>query len=435
MSGPLAHPAYRAWLAARTVNALGNAAAPIALAFAVLDLTGSLVSLGLVVAARSLANALLVLVGGVVADRLRRDRVLVGSNVVAAASQAAVATLVLTGTAHIPLLAALSAVNGAAAAFAFPASTALLPQTVPVALRQQATALGRLSFNAALIGGASLGGVMVVAVGPGWGIALDAMSFAVAAILFRQVRVPAARVAGVGGNALLELREGWGEFTARSWLWAIVAAFLFINAAAVGGFTVLGPAVADQTIGRTAWGLVLAVQTGGLVVGGLVALRLRPARPLLVGMLCTTALALPLVALAISPTVPVLLVVAALGGLAIEQFGVAWDVALQNHIPPERLARVSSYDALGSFIAIPVGEAAVGPIAHSVGLTPTLLGCAAIVLVASLAALADPGVRRLRRGPVPQTLPVEPRLVESAPVKYAEPGRPRNRPGPSGRTR
>ena len=109
----------------------------------------------------------------------------------------------------------------------------------------------------------------------------------------------------------------------------------------------------------------------------------------------TALAALPALALAQHPTLPVLVVAAFLAGVAIEQFGVAWDVSLQQHVPPDRLARVYSYDMLGSFLAIPVGQVAVGPLAGHIGIRPALLGCAAVILVASCLALSTSSVRGL----------------------------------------
>ncbi|WP_233255417.1 MFS transporter [Naasia lichenicola] len=167
--GPLAHAAFRWLLAARTTAVLGNAAAPIALAFAVLDLTGSPADLGLVVAARSVASVAILLLGGVIADRLPRSLILVGTSIAAAATQFAVAALVLTGSATIPGLVVLSVLNGAVAAVSLPASAALIPDTVPPQLLRPANALLRLSLNAGTIVGASLGAALVGLVGPGWG--------------------------------------------------------------------------------------------------------------------------------------------------------------------------------------------------------------------------------------------------------------------------
>ncbi|MFY1584046.1 MFS transporter [Micromonospora sp. WMMD734] len=235
MLAPLRYAAFRRLAVGRLVNMVGNAVAPVALAFAVLDLTGSVRDLGLVVGARSLMNVLFVLFGGVLADRVPRRLVLVGSNLLGAVTQAAVAALVLTGTATIPLLLALGAANGVVSALAQPASAAATPQTVPAELIQPANAIIRLGMNAGMIGGTALGGLLVAMVGPGWGLAVDAVTFAVAAVAFAGVRVPAARGAAARTGVVADLREGWTEFVARTWVWVVVLGFMVLNAALAGG--------------------------------------------------------------------------------------------------------------------------------------------------------------------------------------------------------
>ncbi|HET8616219.1 MAG TPA: MFS transporter [Actinomycetales bacterium] len=395
---PLRHGAFRWLISGRSASYLGNAVAPIALAFAVLDLTGSVTDLGWVVGARSVANVALLLFGGVVADRLPRAVVLTASCAAAALTQGMVAALVLTGAATVPLLVVLGAVNGAVSAMAFPAAAALTPQTVPERLVRQANALLRLSTNTALVGGTAVGGVLVAGVGPGWGIAVDAAMFAASGIFFSRIRVPDVRHAGTDEpSTWRQLREGWGEFTRRTWVWVVVLQFMVVNAALTGGIAVLGPAVADDTFGRRTWGFVLAVQTLGMVVGGLIALRWQPRHALRYGVALTALTAAPLLVLAHAPRPLVLAAVLLLDGIAIEQFGVAWDVSLQQNVPADRLARVYSYDAVGSFVAIPVGEMLVGPVAGQVGLEDTLTGAAVLVVLATVAALASGSVRSLRR--------------------------------------
>lgn len=417
LPGPLRHRAYRWLLAARTTSILGNAVAPIALAFAVLDLTGSVVDLGLVVAARSITNVAVLLAGGVLADRLPRDLLLVGASLAAALTQGAVAALVLTGTASIPSLVLLGALNGAVAAVSLPAAAALVPETVPFAELRSANALLRLGLNGSSIVGAAAGAGLVAAVGPGWGLAIDAAGFALAGLLFSRMRLPRASVTppppGRAGlltalrAAIGELREGWREFIRRRWVWVVVAQFGVLNAAFVGATTVLGPLVADQTFGRAGWGFVVAAQAGGLALGAVLALRWRPRRALAVGVGGMALTALPVVALAMvagglepsaagAAAVPVLIVAFALGGVALEVFAIAWDQSLQTHVPRGALSRVYSFDMVGSFLAIPLGEVLVGPLAHRFGTAPTLLGCAALVVAATAAALAVPAVRRLR---------------------------------------
>lgn len=392
---PLASPAFRWLLTGRTVNLLGSAIAPIALAFAVLDLTGSTTDLGLVVAARSLMNVLLLLYGGVLADRIPRRLLLAGSAAGAAVTQAAVAALVLSGQGQIWSLALLSAVNGAVSGVGMPAALAVLPQTLPAAHLPTGIALARLAGNSTNVLGLAVGGALVAGVGPGWGIATDAATFAVAAACFS--RLPSVTVASGRGSVLTDLREGWTEFASRTWVWVVVAQFLVVNAALAGAEGVLGPVVADRTIGRSAYGLVLAASAVGLVVGALVALRYRPHKVLRFGVAVILALALPSLGLALSPTVLVLVATFFLAGVASDLFGVAWDVSLQQNIAPDRLARVYSYDALGSFLAIPLGQVVVGPLSAVSGIRNTLLGLSAAVTVATALALSSRSVRALER--------------------------------------
>ncbi|MEU8080795.1 MFS transporter [Catellatospora citrea] len=411
---PLRHAAFRHLVTGRVVSLLGNAVAPIALAFAVLDLTRSPIALGLVVGARSLTNVLFVLFGGVLADRLPRHLVMVGSSVLAALTQAAVAALVLTGTATVPLLIGLSAVNGVVSAIAMPATAALLPQTVPGDQLTPANALNRLGGNTAMIAGAALGGVLVAAVGPGWGLAVDAATFGLGAVAFALVRVPEVRDRTAPRQSTLhELRVGWTEFVSRSWVWTVVLAVMFINAAHSGAMGVLGPTVADRTIERSGWGVVLAVETAGMVAGAVLALRLRVRRPLLVGCVSLIGFVLPTVALAESPTLPVLMVCGFLAGVAVEQFAIAWDSSLQRHVPADRLARVYSYDMLGSFLAIPVGQVLAGPLDTWIGTENALLCAAAVMALGVVGMLANHGVRHLRADtPVTTSAPVpEPAVV------------------------
>ena len=406
---PLRHSAFRLLLVGRTVSTLGNTIAPIALAFAVLDLTGSATDLGIVVGVRTTINVLFLLFGGVLADRLPRHLLMVGSCVLAGITQGTIATLVLTHSATIPLLIGLSAVNGMVAAMSMPASAAILPQTVPADERQQANALNRLSFNAAAVIGAPVGGVVVATVGPGWGIAVDATTFVLAGLCFAFLRVPGIPPAPDGSerkSILADLLTGWSEFRSRTWLWVVVAGFCVLNASWSGGLNVLGPVVANDTIGRRAWGFVLAAQTVGMILGALVAMRLRVHRFLFFGTACTAAIGLPLAVLGITPHVVPLLVAAFVAGLGLEQFGVAWETTMQEHTPADKLARVYSYDMVGSFIAIPVGEIVAGPVAQVAGVEATLVGAAVLVVLSVLAMLSSRDVRHLRhrlpeRSPVP----------------------------------
>ncbi|GAA2652465.1 MFS transporter [Paractinoplanes durhamensis] len=439
---PLKHRPFRFLLAGRTINALGNAFAPIALAFAVLDLTGSATDLGLVVGARTVVNVAFLLFGGVLADRLPKTALMVGSSLAAALTQGLVAALVLSHNATIPLLIGLAAVNGMVAALALPASASLLPLTVPADIRQQANAIGRLALNSAAILGAPAAGIVVAAVGPGWGIAVDAATFVLSAVFFGglglvfKAAAPGpgrAEPAAISGEAVVEeavsglpsedfglsaaatsvpekaagppqkrpnifvdLRTGWSEFRSRTWLWAVVAGFGVLNMAWAGGLFVLGPVIADESIGRRAWGFVLAAQTAGMILGGLLAIRLRLTRLLYFGVASCGLLALPVFVLGIHPSFWLLVITAVVAGAGVEQFGVAWETTMQEHVPADKLARVYSYDMVGSFVAMPIGEMAIGPISHVIGAEATLIGAGSLMVIAILAQLSSRDIRTLR---------------------------------------
>lgn len=392
---PLRHRAFRLLLGGRLADNLAHAIAPIALAFAVLDLGGTAGQLGLVLACRAVPTVLLVLFGGVIADRLPRHLVLVGANLVGTATQALVAVLLLTGSAEIWALAALEVVNGSASAFLFPAASGLVPLTVPPAQLQPANAMVRLVHNLAFVTGAAGGGLLVAAAGPGWAFVADALLYAAGAVLLARLRLPRTdRLASP--SVLADLRAGWAEFASRTWLWSIVVVFAFVNMAVAAGMQTLGPVVADETIGRAAWGSVLAAQAVGMVLGGLVALRIRLRRPLFVGTLAVLPTAPLLLVLGLEPRFAALAVAAVVAGVGLELFGVSWDVAMQSNIPEDRLSRVYAYDWFGSFLFIPVGQILAGPLAAAAGVRATIVASGLAVALATAAALAVPSVRRLR---------------------------------------
>jgi MFS family permease len=404
---------FRLLASARTLLMLGNSIAPVALAFAVLDLHSSASALGIVVGARSLANVVFLLFGGVLADRLPRQLILVGSSLGGALSQSAVAALVLSQNQSLVALAGFAALNGALAAFAFPASAALLPSTVSAEQRRSANAVIRLGANGAMVVGGAAAGILVAVIGSGWAIAVDSATFALAAVLFAGIRVPRptdlrsttprASTASepdaviIRGPRLIlrELGTGWREFRSHQWVWTVVLGAMLINAAYLGAVQVVGPTVADAIIGRSAWGFVLAAQTVGLVLGGLWAMRSKNASSLPRGVAFVAAMSLLPLALALAP-VPVLLVLAAvLAGIGLEQFGVAWETAVQTHIADDRLARIYSLDAFGSSVAVPLGVLSAGAAADAFGAEQVLIAAAAITVAASATLLVVPSVRRL----------------------------------------
>jgi MFS family permease len=392
--GVLREGPFRLLFAGRAISSLGDRLVPVALAFAVLDLTGSVTDLGLVIAAQTTPLIVLVLVGGVWADRLPRQLLMLGSDCVRALAQATSAVLLLTGQAHIWQLVVLQAVYGAAEAFFGPASTAVVSQTVPAAQLQPANALLGLADNAASIAGPALAGVIVAVASPGWGLAVDAVTFLISGGFLLALRIehadPQPR-----RSTLTELREGWRAFSSRAWLWASVLFFTLYLALVYAPFQVLGPAVARSHLGGAgAWAAISAALGAGAVAGGLVGLRWQPRQPLRVSFLVFLASGPALLAL-VGAHAPVVAIaaVALVDGAASSLFNAWWFTAQQTEVPAAELSRVSSWDYLGSLVLYPVGLAAVGPVAAVVGVSGTLDGAAAVGVLLSVAVLLVPEVR------------------------------------------
>lgn len=403
--GLLRERQFRLLFLGRTVSLFGSAFAPIAIAFAVLDLTGSASALGLVVAAGFVPQIVFILVGGIWADRLPRHHVMVASDVVAGAAQAAIAALVLTGVAEIWHLVVLQVIRGIAASFFFPASQGIVPQTVSPSRLQEANALLGLTRSSTQVLGTAAGGILVAAIGSGWALAFDAVTYFLGAVFLLGLRL-APNLTMPDQDFLRELREGWDSFRSRAWLWGIVVQFAFVNAAYVGAWAVLGPVVAEDELGGAAtWGVILAAGAVGTIAGGLVALRFKPQRLLLAATLTIFPFALPLVLLSFPAPAIAIGVGAFVAGVGLPLFDVFWNTAMQEQIPPEQLSRMYSYDALGSIVFIPLGAAVAGPISTVVGVTETLVGASVVIVAATLLVLLIDEVRTLRRREVATPLP------------------------------
>jgi MFS family permease len=399
LRGPLRSRNFRLLLACDVVSVAGSAFAVVAIPFAVLAIGGSVSDVGYVATASLVPMIAFLLLGGIVADRLPRHQVMVAAEVLQSIAQGVSAALVLTGRCRVWELLILGALRGTGLGFYFPAATGLLPQTVPAEHRAQANAVDTVGRNGAQIGGTALGGVLVGLAGPGWGLAADAASFAIAALLRIGMRFPA-RPPAEATSMLHELREGWHEFSSRRWLWAIVLQFAGLVAITSAALSVLGPIVADTRLGGArSWGAILASYAAGAVVGGMVMIRLRPARMLLIASLAVMVFSVLLFALAVPLTVPLVAVAALTAGICGEIFGVNWVTTMQQEIPPAALSRVSAYDAVGSFALAPVGTAVAGPLASAFGASGVLFVGGILIVIFTAAVLLVPEVRQLRRLP------------------------------------
>jgi MFS family permease len=396
--GVLSESQFRRYFVGQTTSYLGDGLLPVAISFAVLDLTGSASDLGLVLAARMVPVVLFLLVGGVWADRLPRHLVMLGSDIGRGVVQGLLAVLLLTGSAALWHLLVLQALYGIAEAFMRPAASGLLPTIVPGERLQQANGLMSASVNTAYIVGPAIAGVLVAAAGSGTAIAIDAGTFAVSTASLALLRIPATAERAARLPFVTDLREGWHEFRSRTWLWATVAGFSFYLLAVISPLMVLGPVVADRELGGAgAWGAIAAAIGLGALAGSVAAVRIRPARPILTVCVLLAGPAFTAIALALELPTAVIAVLGLVAGATEGFLEVIWLTALQERIPAAALSRVSSYDTLGSFVFMPVGFALSGPVADAAGLTATLLGMAGCAVATALVLAMLPAVRAVRR--------------------------------------
>ncbi|MFB9313419.1 MFS transporter [Nocardioides plantarum] len=395
---PLRERNFRFYFASRFVNTAGNAMASVALAFAVLEVTDDdPAALGFVLAAHTIPMVVLLLWGGVLADRFPRAVVLQVSNLTSAAAQGAIAFLVITGTAELWMLIALSAVHGVVSAAGLPAMAGIMPSLVPREELQRANALMSLVRSGLVIIGPTISALLVVGAGAGWALAVDAVMWVASAVFLGFVDLPARERKDDAASTWTELREGWTFFRSTQWLWVVVLGFGVLNAIHAGPWYTLGPLHAKDTIGEEGWGVVLSAEAVGLLAMTLVMLRIPLQRPLLWGMLGISLLGVPIFLLGADPTLVVLVVAAFVAGAGTEVFGMGWNLAMQENVPDEMLSRVYSYDMLGSFVAMPIGQIAVGPLAIAFGYGEVLMVSGALYVVTCLLVLLSPAVRRLPR--------------------------------------
>jgi len=396
--GALSERDFRLLYTGRVISVTGDKLAPVALAFAILALTGSAADLGYVLSARVIAMVALLLAGGVWSDRLPRRFVLIGTDLLRFTTQGLTAALLIWGWAAIWQLAVLQALAGAGQAFFRPASTGLIPDLVSRAHLQQANALLGVSEQATTIVGPAIGGILVAAAGAGWAIALDAATYAVSAICLARLWIDESWRTGRRGSFLTDLGSGWRDFRSRSWLVAMVGEYSLYHLAVFAPFYVLGPAIALRHLGGpAAWATILSVYGVGAIIGGGIGLRYRPPRPLVAVAALMGLSAPPLVALALTSSVALISTAALLAGASSSFAAAVWETTLQERVPREALSRVSSYDWLGSMAFLPLGYALAGPAASWLGTTPVLVVGAAAQTMAVLLLLSTRPIHRIGR--------------------------------------
>jgi len=391
---------FRLLLIDRLLAPFSNGFSMVGVSFAVLKATGSTADLAYVLAAQTAPMVVFPLISGVFADRFRPQWVIIAGNLSVVLGEGTFGVLMMA-TGHPPLwsMIGLEALNGIGAAMFYPASQALLPQLVPDTLLQEGSSISRLAMNTGQMTGAAAGGLIVAVAGPGLALTLCAIGMSGTIPLMLAVkggRGPRPATADSPG-VLTDLREGWTEFRSHTWLWATVIQYCLVMMAWNGGFEVLGPVVAREHLGGpAAWGAISAASALGLIGGGFVSLRYTPRRPMLLvvgtgGALAVSPLSLGLVL----PLPAICLIALALGGLS-EVMMVQWTVAMATRIPAGKLARVSSYDALGSLAAMPAGALIAGPLAAAIGVSHTQFAAAAVIVIASALTLIPRDIWTIR---------------------------------------
>lgn len=373
----------------------GDAFQAIALSVAVITSGGSVGDLGLALASTVVARLLCTLVGGVWADRIRPQPIMIAADLVRAAAVVGQVVLFGTGRYSLPLLCLLTFVVGGAGAFFYPAMQSLKPTLVPPAQRQAAnSALSMLQTGASMIGPA-VAGVVIAALGSSIGFGLNAATFLVSAATIAPIRAVAPRAHRVG--FVHDLRTGWSAVRGRSWLlWGIIAAGVYHVANGVILITVNVIALRELG-GPRALGFVSAAAGLGGVIGSAIALRARPRRPLVAGFLALGLMPVWVVSYVWPGILSGVLLGALIGYSGLMFFAVSWETALQDNVPHHLLARVSSWDIVTSFIGLPIGQALAGPLGDRFGSHPVLLVCAVVILGAGVAPLLARGTRQLGR--------------------------------------
>jgi MFS family permease len=396
---PLRERNFSWFFASQFVNITGSMMAGIALAFAVLEISDSATAIGQVLAARTIPMVVFLLWGGVIADRISRTLIVRTSNLFTALTQGTVAYLVLSGQAELWMIIVLEAINGTTWAVSLPAMDGMVPQLVPRDQLQPANVLLSMSRSALAVVGPSTAAILVVTVGPGWALAVDASTWLVAAALMAKVKIPARepRAGAPKPSTLHELREGWQLFIGTRWLWIVVTAFCVLNAIHSGALFTLGPALADHTIGADGWGYALSAHAIGLLAMTLILARVRIRRPLLSGMIGISLLSVPMIMYGLDPALVPLVIAMFVAGGGIQVFGIGWDLAMQENIEERMLSRAYAYDGVGSFIAMPVGQVIYGPLGDAFGYREVFIVSGVVYAATCALTLASPSVRNLRR--------------------------------------
>jgi DHA3 family tetracycline resistance protein-like MFS transporter len=362
---PLGHAPYRNLFLSGLISMFGDGVWLVAIPWITIGIGGSPGELALVVGAESIGLVAFVLVGGALADRYPRKWVVAASHLLAFAVLVLLALVQLSGELQVWHLAACAFALGASAAVSGPAMDAMTPDLVPAEELHAANALDTMTRSLVLrMGGPALGGVLITVFSPLLIIAINAASFAAAA-LFALLVVPLQpQAAGdTGDEQSVSYRAALSYLAGQRWLWVLIVWSGLLLLLQTGPRQVLLPFLVRDELhaGPRAYGLVLMAFGVAAAVGSLLlASRPLPRRYPLHMLIAWTVGALPLAGMAFAPGVWALLLLGTVYGFFSAIGNVYWSTLIQSHVPDKVRGRVISIDWLGSLLLVPLSMALAG---------------------------------------------------------------------------
>jgi MFS family permease len=393
----LAHKYVKRLFIARFISNYGNGLGPIAIAFGVLALpNGSANLLGIALGSTAVCFLLMAPFGGVISDKYGRARMVGLTDMLAGLVLFIQVYFFAIG--DVPLL-VLILVNGAFGILwgvFWPAFAGVLPSVLPEEALQKGNAINSLVANAGIILGAASAGFLVSGFGAATALAIDAISFFVSGVMIFTFRHVTPRAEITENTVFDDLKHGWQVFRSFRWIVVIVVSFSFIVMCWAAAESVLGPLIAlEHFNGPKSWSLVITAESAGLIVGALIALKIKPKFPMRFLMLSSFTITFYIWTMARPQSLALIAFGAFLFGITLDLWGTLWSTALQRKVPRDSLSRVSSFDAMGSMIFKPVGLAIAAPLSVLFGIDNFLLILAGITAVAILLPLFDPTVRNM----------------------------------------
>ncbi|MFF4771575.1 MFS transporter [Microtetraspora fusca] len=382
------------YFGARAVSLLGDAMMPVATALAVGAIYG-VSGVGYVLAIYTAPFVLFIPFGGVFADRLGARTMMVGADIIRIFTQTAVAVAFFTGTPPLWLLLSASFLSGTASAMFQPGVNGMVPLVAKDPQRANGTL--KIADAATQLGGPVLAGLLITLTGAGAVYAVDAGTFLLSGLCLVLVRLVSTAGAKERSTVMVDLRRGWLEFRSRSWMWSVILIWVFFGILVFGPYIPLGSRLIGDRLGDAAYGWVMAGLGSGTVLGGLIAIKIRPSRPLAAGGAAIFGFGFIPLTVALELPLPLLMAGHLLGGMSWAFWSVMWSTSVQTQVAPDVLNRVTAYEIAGSVSGIAVGQALVGPVSEIVSPRDLLFVSTGVSFAVCAALLLTRPIRRLRR--------------------------------------